>query len=575
MLFVLVLCLALLAGCAAPPQAPPTVTVVLEQNAAYTADTYVQTVPRGQTVRFAVQPAEGQTLIGVDHDAASLTLTTTGYQLTLEAPRYSTVLSLTARPSGVTMLCHPNGAPGEAQPVPAAASHLRFNTPSLLFERPGYTLIGWNTAADGSGRAIGLGSRAALDEAAQLYAQWAAWTPAEQFTYQPTHDGVAITGYTGQGSTVVVPAELDGQTVTEIAANAFAGANCERVILSATLRRLADGAFADCALRELTLFDSIQTLSDRAFTGCGALQTLHLNAVEAPVYSGTYYDTFADKYDRLVTVEGPRLVLFSGSSTRFGYDSDALQAAYPAYHVVNMGVFAYSNALPQMLLLLDAMQPGDVLIHAPEFDAAQRQFCTKTTVDAAFFNMMEANYDMIARLDLRKLDGVFTALQTYLQTKSTLPPRSYALCAADFDEDGNPVDSPSYNAYGDYCLYRPNAADDAPVYGLPVDYTAEAFPAAQFLQPLRAVYAQFAQKGVAVYFTYAPRNQQALSEASTPEARAALDAHLRTGLGVPFLGGIEDSLWPGRYLYGTDNHLSTEGASLRTAQLIHWLEGRL
>ena len=74
-----------------------------------------------------------------------------------------------------------------------------------------------------------------------------------------------------------------------------------------------------------------------------------------------------------------------------------------------------------------------------------------------------------------------------------------------------------------------------------------------------------------MFFTYAPRNAQALSADSTPEARAELDASLRQNLCVPVLGTLEDSLWPGRYLYGTDNHLSTEGVVIRTRQVLAWL----
>lgn len=50
--------------------------------------------------------------------------------------------------------------------------------------------------------------------------------------------------------------------------------------------------------------------------------------------------------------------------------------------------------------------------------------------------------------------------------------RSYAVSPSDLDEDGNAVDTPSYNEYGDYVLYRPDAVDDTPIYGLPVDYMA-------------------------------------------------------------------------------------------------------
>ena len=95
-------------------------------------------------------------------------------------------------------------------------------------------------------------------------------------------------------------------------------AACREIILPDTLRRIEPGAFTGCAVESLTLFDNLQTVSDYAFEGCTALRTLHINAATAPVYSGSYYATFADKYDRLLSLSKTRkLVLFSGSSARF------------------------------------------------------------------------------------------------------------------------------------------------------------------------------------------------------------------------------------------------------------------
>ena len=303
---------------------------------------------------------------------------------------------------------------------------------------------------------------------------------------------------------------------------------------------------------------------------------MYINAATAPVYSGSYYATFADKYDRLLSLaDTQKLVLFSGSSARFGYDSAALDAALPHYEVVNMGVFAYTNALPQLELIRAQMRPGDLLLLSPEFDAAKRQFCTTNAFDDAFFCMAEADYDIVARLDLQQYSGVFSALGTYLQTRADMAARSYAVSPSDLDEDGNAVDTPSYNEYGDYVLYRPDAVDDTPIYGLPVDYTTASFPHDTYIAPANAEFDRFAADGVRVYLTYSPRNSRAVSADSTPEAVAALDAYFRENLDVVFLTPLQDSLMPGRYFYGTDNHLSTNGVSMRTAQVIDALTKQL
>ena len=173
--------------------------------------------------------------------------------------------------------------------------------------------------------------------------------------------------------------------MVEIAAGAFTNAACREIILPDTLRRIEPGAFTGCAVESLTLFDNLQTVSDYAFAGCTALRTLHINAATAPVYSGSYYATFADKYDRLLSLSKTRkLVLFSGSSARFGYDSAALDQALPSYAVVNMGVFAYTNALPQLELIRSQLQEGDLLLLSPSLtppsaNSARRTHSTMTS----------------------------------------------------------------------------------------------------------------------------------------------------------------------------------------------------
>jgi len=340
------------------------------------------------------------------------------------------------------------------------------------------------------------------------------------------------------------------------------------VVLPPTITVAEVHSFDNCTLRELVLFDGISEITDHAFAGCENLRTIRINACVPPVYSGSYYDTFPDKYDRLSMLSNQaKIVLFSGSSTRFGYDSAYLDDAFPGYEIVNMGVFAYTNALPQLDLIRAKMKEGDILIHSPEFDAAKRQFCTTNAFDDKFFNMIEADYDLLAELDYRDYEGVLSAFTTYQKVRRGMEAKSYAVSAADFDEDGQPVSSPSYNEYGDYIVYRPNAEDDAPIYDLPVNYTVGAFSKASYIDPLNAVYDKFAADGIRVLFTYAPRNKSALSKESDSNALAELDAWLREALHAEVISSIEDSLYPGRYLFGTDNHLSTDGVKIRSERI--------
>ena len=585
----LAVCLSFFAGCGSRDIKLDdfSCNIVIEEGQGFTVENNTCSVKKGRDASFKINLEDGYQLAGAQYPDYSIQQADIGNSmtLTLKKVRYSELVSLDIKKSNLNInyfanggIRLDNGSASEAVQVAVLPSHLRINTAkgTDIFSRKGYTLIGWNTASDGSGEHIGLGSRVEITNEMLLYAEWSKWSDSNDFSYEIDNNSVIITGYKGNEDKISVPAEINNMPVIAIDANGFLNVQCEIVVLPSSIRRLESYAFKNSALKEIYLYDNLSYVNDYTFEGCTELTTLHINAIELPVYSGSYYDTFQDKYDWLFSLKNhQKIVLFSGSSTRFGYDCEMLKEAFPDYEIVNMGVFAYTNAVPQLQLILDCMDDGDILIHAPEFDAAKRQFCTTQDVDSAIFSMMESDYDTFAKLDLRKFQKVFSSFNSYLNTKSNMTSSSYDLSASNFDENGTPVDEPSYNKYGDYILYRPNSTSVKPIYGLPVDYTIRAFPLEQYLTPLNQMYTSFLEKGIRVYFTYAPRNIYAISEDSTLEEREKLDQYFRQNLIVPVISNMEDSLYQGTYLYGTDNHLSTEGAKIRTEKIIEDLKKQL
>ena len=565
------------------------VRVVVEDNPQIQTESSVLYAEEGSDLQFTVTAAEHCTVLGTDYRDYSLDENgDRRYTCTLHDVCYDTVVSILTEENPYTIRYEANGGTAVSSSGLAGlsaknsypASHLRVNTEqgTSLFERDGYILTGWNTAADGSGQHIGLGSRADArrSETLTLYAEWTPCNEASDFLYEKGTNSVTITGFKGEQTApevVCIPSEIEGLPVTGIAQDAFRDVVCDCVVLPPSVKTVAVHAFDNCTLQELILFDTVSEITDHAFAGCDNLRTIRINACVPPVYSGSYYDTFPDKYDRLIALsDDAKIVLFSGSSARFGYDSAYLDDAFQDYAVVNMGVFAYTNALPQLDLIRAQMKEGDILIHSPEFDATKRQFCTTNAFDDKFFNMIEADYDLLAELDYRDYEGVLSAFTTFQKVRRGMEAKSYAVSAANFDEDGRQVSSPSYNEYGDYIVYRPNAEDDAPIYDLPVNYTVGAFPKTAYIDLLNAVYDKFAADGIRVLFTYAPRNKSALSGESDSAALAELDAWFRDTLHAEVISPIEDSLYPGRYLFGTDNHLSTDGVAIRSERIRRDLE---
>ena len=598
------LCGVLSLSCCAGPSAPEsrTVRVVLEEGEGFIPGQSVFDLPAGGDVRVRIAPREGWQITGCDYEGALLETDPEGQVLlTLPGVRYTRTVKILAEKNPYVIRYHlgreeKGEGPETVLERTYPASHLRINTLAgspdgflqdareakdkeripLIVEDGSALLCGWNTSPGGKGTEIGLGSRIKVPEnkALDLYADWRPFTDPSLFDYALLPGGGArITGFRGQAEELVLPADIDGHPVTSIGERAFSGISCACLVLPPTLREVGLYAFENASLSSLTFFDTLSSVTDYAFSGCENLREIRIQAAMPPAWSGTYYDTFTDKMDRLrLLKDKKKILLFSGSSARFGYDCERIDAAYPEYSVVNLGVFAYTNALPQLDLILLFSGEGDLLVHTPEFDAASRQFCCTNAMDSAFFRMIESDYDLLSLLDYRDYGGLLSAYASFHREREGMKAGDYRISASSFDEDGHPVSEPSYNEYGDYVVPRPNAEDDAPIYDLPVDYTKGSFAKDRFIDPLNRVYRRFLDKGVTVCFDYAPRNREALSDKSTRQARRELDAWLRESLCVPVLEDIEDSLYPGRYLFGTDNHLSDEGVQIRTDRFLKALE---
>ncbi len=557
-------------GCAGQEKQDGQCIVVIEDCEDVIPDRRDADVRRGGDVSFTLTLKNGCVVIGTDYEDSEISGDGEKAVLTLRNVQYSAVVKLST--AYESRIYDPNG--GEGEPVRTAAPDTVTNTRTEPFVREGYIQTGWNTEPNGSGEHIGFGSRTRCDT---LYAEWAKETPEEAFSYTCTPDSAVVTGYSGTGNVCVLPDTLGGKPVRVICSGTFADADFTEFICSDTVQTIEAGAFENAAVEKLTLFDSLIQVSDESFRGC-PVRTLSLNARRDPVYAGTYFSAFPDKCERLFSIEGKKIVLFSGSSGRYGYDSAEIDRAFEEYDVVNMGTYAYTNAKPQLDIVLQAMRAGDILVEAPEFDAPSQQFCETDELDKFFFSLTETDYKLIELLDLRQYTGVFDALNDYLYEHGRMEEKDYSCLASQYDDDGNSIAYPTYNEYGDYVLERPNSERDEMHRIIPADYTTDNITWER-LQTLDQELARFTERGVDVVFTYAPRNRSSLTESSTKERMDETEKLIKETLSVPAISEMEDYFYSGIYFYEIDNHLSTEGAQMRTAQLIDdleaWLERRI
>ena len=75
-----------------------------------------------------------------------------------------------------------------------------------------------------------------------------------------------------------------------------------------------------------------------------------------------------DKYDRLNSVEGKKIVFVGGSSLPFGLKCELIENELPDYTAVDFGLYAALGTVVMMDLSLSGISEDDIVILAPETD---------------------------------------------------------------------------------------------------------------------------------------------------------------------------------------------------------------
>lgn len=531
-------------------------------------------VEPGQDAVFLLQLESGYSVASTDYSGEYTVQLRDGMlELTLRNVQFPThvKLEMTCRYATITYL--PNGGyGGEVTRIHDLSYHVRPNTErgTNLFTKEGHTLVSWNTSADGTGVRVGLGSRISARGKCDLYAQWAPWTPVEDFEFTVTEDGtVAITGYRGSGETVVIPGIIDGKDVTRICSGALEGCTAEHVILHPNLDHIEPDAFQNASMQTLTVYDNIQTISDACFAGCSNLQTLYINAVEAPYgYEYRKESVYADKVDMLIQAQGQRkLVIYAGCSAWYNLNGADMHKAFgEEFRIVNMALNGTVNSEIQLQIMESYLEPGDVLLHTVELSSPQQMMTTEGMRDSddKLWCGLEYNYDLVALVDLRTVSGEFDSWCAYLTMKTTQSEYSGNY----MDEDGNTY----LDSYGCASFYR--------------NTTAKKLADSVYLDPsileepldrLCGWYQTFRDRGVTVYLSYACVNMDQVPEdqrGNVEEMDRLFKAEMAAQDGPVVISDLHDYLYEQEDFYDTNYHLLTAQVRENTALWIRDLKAQ-
>ena len=428
-------------------------------------------------------------------------------------------------------------------------------------QRESYALVGYNTQADGSGRHYSLSAPMIVSrDNTTVYAEWLPETPGEALTYE-TADGYAVvSGLTRKiGETLVIPESLGGLPVRGVAAGAFRGnARLKTAVVPLGVTRIGKEAFADCpGLSLVYLPETLQDLGGGAFGSCPSFTHLRLlSENNTHVYERTFDAALADRYQRLVNTGGKHLIIVAGSSGSFGLNSAMLAERYPDYQIVNFSGSYLYGILPMMFYVKNNIHPGDVVVFAPEY--YRSMYADELNTEIANWMYLESNYNMLDELDLQIVDtSILGTLTDFLDARRELLP--------DRKSPRGILARANFNEYGDMEIQRTNQAETEPYIPKPE------FISATCVKVYSTVFSEITEKGGACLFSFPPISNGGASPEELAPGFEAFEQKLRkafAGLPCAIISNAVDYIFPADQFYDNKYHMTSEGAILRTNQLI-------
>lgn len=441
-----------------------------------------------------------------------------------------------------------------------SASVVWYKCPNTLpeknyFVREGYTLVEYNTKADGTGTAVSLGSRTVIPEEGNLtlYCIWEKQNDESDFTTKLSDTGVAITQYNGTVTNVVIPDTIGGKNVVAIASDAFSGSSVERVVLSKNVETVEDGAFKNCKkLETFVMFDSLMEISDSSFSG-SALKNLRVNAV-LDMYKEWTVGMINIKFDRLLyAIKNQKdiFAIYGGSGAYYGFNCEAIDKALDEkYEVINLGCNAHLSASIIFEYLSCFLGENDTLLWAPE---AGPYMFGSTAFSNRTWEFLVAYYDIFRYVDISNYSGVFNY---------------YSLFASNHAKKQQSFDSfsDSTNGYGDNTAVV--AHEDKTYDGYSTSYGSQARAILKGTYSyIEGIIERMSENGVRLYYTFAAMDESATAlEADVFENLANA---VEEKFGMVVISEYTNCLIPHEYMYNSEWHLTLEGAKLRTENLVN------
>ncbi len=285
-------------------------------------------------------------------------------------------------------------------------------------------------------------------------------------------------------------------------------------------------------------------------------------AVISPQYSDGYNASLLDKAQRLKSIEGPKIVLIGNSNVSFGFQSELIEEAY-GMPVVNMGLHGgLDNAFHENMAKMN-VQEGDIYVICHHTFADDGKI---DDVELAWITL-ENHTELWGLVNRQDITSMCVGLPTYMKKASVI--WGLGLISKEAAKNYNAETDACYsrdafNEYGDVAYPREEGTFEFKEQSLPeMNDTC--------INRLNELNEYLVERGATMVVAGYPIGK---GEYTPPkEDFVEFQAKLAERLDCPVISDYRDYFFDYKYFYNSFLHLTTEGAELRTEQLIEDLEG--
>lgn len=286
-------------------------------------------------------------------------------------------------------------------------------------------------------------------------------------------------------------------------------------------------------------------------------------------YDLTYYAQLSDMYDKLENTEGKKIVIIGGSSVAFGVQSAAIEGELRAngqeYTVCNFGLYGALGTKVMLDLALTQLHAGDVAVLAIEPDEQMNSLFFGAE---SMWKCMEGDRGLFFSVAAEDRSALVGGYMQFLQERfqyyrtGAKPRPTDVYAKSSFNENGDMV----YERSGNAMAYGYDPAD-------PIELS-EAYISDEFIDYVNLFIKEAGQKGAAVCMSFAPMNEQAVSDLADQSVYEWFQ-FLNRSFNCELISDPWDYILESGWFYDNNYHLNSAGAVLHsknlTEDLLHHL----